>query len=77
MNSIFDTNVWVALFNEKDGHHDAAQGLLSVWIRIYRILEFAEWKARWEAKNKQVVAVILKILKFCQFWFRQKNAKIQ
>jgi predicted nucleic acid-binding protein len=30
MNSIFDTNVWVALFNEKDGHHDAAQGLLSV-----------------------------------------------
>jgi len=27
MKIIFDTNVWVALFNEKDGHHDAAQRL--------------------------------------------------
>ena len=35
-----------------------------VWIRIDKILEFAEWKPRWAAKNKSVVAVILKIPKF-------------
>lgn len=43
MNGIFDTNVWVALFNEKDGHHDAAQRLFlqhgTVFIPEYVILE--------------------------------------
>ncbi len=43
MNSIFDTNVWVALFNEQDAHHDAAQRLFSqdetVFIPEYVILE--------------------------------------
>jgi predicted nucleic acid-binding protein len=43
MKIIFDTNVWVALFNEKDGHHDAAQRLFlqngMVFIPEYVILE--------------------------------------
>ena len=43
MNSIFDTNVWVALFNKRDGHHDAAQRLFlqneTVFIPEYVILE--------------------------------------
>jgi len=43
MSYLFDTNVWVALFNEKDVHHDAAQRLFSqnetVFIPEYVILE--------------------------------------
>ena len=43
MSYLFDTNVWVALFNEKDAHHDAAQHLFlqneTVFIPEYVILE--------------------------------------
>lgn len=43
MNCIFDTNVWVALFNENDAHHEKAQQLFlqteSVIIPEYIILE--------------------------------------
>jgi predicted nucleic acid-binding protein len=43
MNCIFDTNVWVALFNENDAHHEKAQQLFlqteSVTIPEYIILE--------------------------------------
>lgn len=43
MNSIFDTNVWVALFNEQDAHQDVAKRLFlqneTVFIPEYVILE--------------------------------------
>jgi len=43
MNSIFDTNIWVALFNENDAHHKAAQELFLqneiIYIPEYIILE--------------------------------------
>lgn len=43
MNAIFDTNVWVALFNGNDAHHDTAKQLFlqneSIALPEYIILE--------------------------------------
>jgi len=43
MTIIFDSNVWIALFNENDAHHEKAQRLFSdspvIYIPEYVILE--------------------------------------
>ncbi|TAL44217.1 MAG: PIN domain-containing protein [Methylovulum sp.] len=43
MTIIFDSNVWIALFNENDAHHEQAQRLFSdnpvIYVPEYVILE--------------------------------------
>lgn len=43
MKIIFDTNVWIALFNENDAHHEKAKQLFlgseTIYIPEYVILE--------------------------------------